>query len=210
MARVTVFRSLAYVSPLLVGFGVAAALAWTHDREPRRRLIWTGAVVGGALALLFLVSLFGGLGAFLPTALVLVAFAVLIAGTYLVPESLRLPPGVCQVAASLAAVFLVSTVFLLGPVVEHAEEAGLSGPAIYRRITLALSVNPFATLAYSVFGDEVLRGATLYHHVTRAADFQHGQPSWGWTALGYGLAGLLFGALAFGLREARRRWAAAP
>jgi len=201
------FRTLAYVSPLLVGFGMAAALAWTAERPLRRRAEWAGAVAAGAPVLLFLVSIFGNIGLFLPTALVLIAFAVLVWGLYLFMEALRLPPGICQVAASLAVAFLVGTVFLLGPVVQHAEEAGLSGEAIYRRITLALAVNPYATLAYSVFGEDLLRQPAFYDHITRAADFQHGQPRWGVTACGYALAGSALAAAAFGLGHARRRWA---
>ncbi|HXG63094.1 MAG TPA: hypothetical protein VNO22_17110 [Planctomycetota bacterium] len=203
------FRTMAYLAPLLLGLGVAAALALTSGRPPLRRAAWAAGTAGAGLLVLAAAALAGGVpGTLGPLAALLGTFLAFAAGLYLLGEELALPPEACQLVSSLAVVFLTSTVFLLGPVVRHAEEAGLSGEAIARRIEWALEVNPFAVTGYSIFGTALLHEPALYG--TGAADFQHAWPRWGRTALGYGAAALVLAGAAFGARAIRRRAFGAP
>jgi len=95
------FQVLGYLSPLLVGFGVPAALALTSGQPPKRRSTAAVAVVGGILLLLLLASFSDSPKLWPPLALLLVSLSLLFAGFYLLAESLRMPRELCQFLSGL-------------------------------------------------------------------------------------------------------------
>jgi hypothetical protein len=198
----SLFRTLAYLSPLAVGFGVSAALALTAERPPRRRARAAGAVVGGLLLLLLFASFGDAPRQWPPLAILLVSFAMLTSGIFLVCESAKAPREVSQIVAGLCVCFLVSTLFWMGPIIRASADAGATGEAIFGRITLAMGVNPFFTMAYSIFDDDLLHLPFFYR--TDLAGFQYDLPKWPATSAGYALAGAVLGALALGIRRARK------
>lgn len=195
----SLFETLAYLSPLAAGFGVAAALALTHGRPARRRLAAAGAVVGGILVLLLFASFADRPRLWFPLAVLIASFALLAAGLYLVGEAARAPREVSQILSGLGVCLLMSTVFWLGPIIRSMADAGASGEVLYRRISLAMSVNPYFVTAYSIFKADLLRLPFFYR--TDLAGFQSDLPSWPGTAAGYALAGALLGAISAGLRR---------
>jgi hypothetical protein len=198
----SLFRYAAYLAPLAVGFGVAAALAATWDRPVKRRLDVALSVTGGVLVLLALAAVTESAAALGKVAALVAALALLVAGIFALAAAFRLPPAVCQIVASLAVVGLMSTVFLMGPVIDHAERVGMPGDEIYRRITLALDLNPVMVMGYSAFGTDWLHGR-LYG--LGLADFQHGTPAWDATSVGYAVAGFACFAASLGLTALRLR-----
>jgi hypothetical protein len=194
------FEVLAYLSPLVLGFGVPAALALSRGAPPKRRLAAAGAVVLAVLGILLLASFSDSPKFWPPLAAVLVSVALLVAGIYLLAESIRIPRELCQILAGLALSFLMSTLFWAGPLVRAAADRGATGDAIYRRISLCLNVNPFFVIGYSIFDVDLIHGSALFYHMGMA-DFQHGTPSWGASSAGFAVAGLVFGALGAGLRR---------
>jgi hypothetical protein len=199
----SVFRTLAYLSPLIVGFGVAAALALTAGRPPKRRAIAAGAVPGGVLVLLLLTSFADSASFWFPVALLLLTFAMLVAGIYLLCEGVRAPREVSQIVAGLVVCFLMATIFIFGPIIRDSADAGASGATIASRITLAMDVNPFFVMGYSIFQSDLLYLPVFYK--TDLAGFQHGRPSWPATSAGYALAGVALASLGFGLRRVIKR-----
>jgi hypothetical protein len=197
------FRTLAYLSPLIVGFGIAAALALTAGSSPKRRAAAAGGVLLGVLALLLLASFADSPGLWPPLSLLLLSFAMLVAGLYLLCESARAPREVSQIAASLLVCFLVSTLFSFGPIIRDSADAGASGEAISRRISLAMDVNPFFVIGYSIFQSDLLYLPVFYR--TDLAGFQHAAPSWPATSAGYAIAGAAMAALSAGIRRAMKR-----
>jgi hypothetical protein len=189
------FRFISYLAPLLSGFGVAAALSLTRRLPWRRRVAWAGGTHGGVVVLLFGLSFVESVALFPAVALLLTAFAALVASVFLLVEFLGARREVCQLVSSLVVVALMGSVFLIEPVLENAVRAGLSGPAIGARITWILSVNPFMTTGLSIFGHDLLHVPAFYK--LDLAAFQHAPPRWGATSLGYGIAaGVLGGAAA--------------
>jgi hypothetical protein len=199
----SLFRTLAYLSPLFVGFGISAALALTSGKPPKRRAIAAGGVVGGVLVLLLLVSFGESVRLWFPLALLLLSFGILVAGIYLLCESARAPREVSQIVACLAVCFLMATIFIFGQIIRDSADAGASGPTIYKRITLAMDVNPFFVMAYSIFDTDLL--LTPYFYRTDLAGFQRGQPSWPATSAGYALAGAALLGIGLGVRRALKR-----
>ena len=199
----SVFRTLAYLSPLIVGFGVAAALALTAGKPPKRRAIVAGAVPGGVLVLLLLTSFADSASFWFPVALLLLTFAMLVAGIYLLCEGARAPREVSQIVAGLVVCFLMATIFIFGPIIRDSADAGASGATIASRITLAMDVNPFFVMGYSIFQSDLLYLPVFYR--TDLAGFQHGRPSWPATSAGYALAGVALASLGFGLRRVMKR-----
>ncbi|HLY12094.1 MAG TPA: hypothetical protein VKW04_22520, partial [Planctomycetota bacterium] len=108
------FQVLAYLSPLLVGFAVPAALSLTWGSPPTRRVAAAGGAVLGLLALLLAASFTDSPRHWLPLSAVLASLGLLVAGIYLLAESARLPRELCQVLAGLALCFLMSTLFWAG------------------------------------------------------------------------------------------------
>jgi hypothetical protein len=201
-----VLRVLAYLSPLAVGLGIPAALALGRLKPPRRRFAQSAAVLGATLLVLSPLAFSESLGAYLKLGLLLLGFAALVAGAYLLAEALGAAPELSQVAAGLLATALLSTVFCFKPLLVQAEERGLSEEQIARRIDLALDVNPFMVTGYSIFHDSLLHRASLYP--LQIEDFKHSYPHWGKTAAGYAGAGLAFFLAGLGARALRRRlWA---
>ncbi len=188
------FRLAAYAAPLLSGFGVAAALALSRGRPARGRAAWAGGVHGGILALLFLLSFAESVLLFPKVALLLTAFAALVAAAFLAVESLGARRELCQLAASLLVVALMGSVFVVEPVLENAVRARLPGPQIGTRLSLLLSVNPFMTLGLSVFGHDLLHVPAFYR--LDLAAYQHAPPRWGATSFGYAVAAGILGAAA--------------
>ena len=195
------FRFIAYVAPLLSGFGVAAALAWTRGLPWRRRAAWAGGAHGGVVLVLFFLSFVESVALFPAVALLLTAFAALVASVFLLAEFLGARREACQLVASLLVVALMGSVFLIEPVLENAVRAGLPGPSIGARITWILSVNPFMTTGLSIFGHDLLHVPAFYK--LDLAAFQHAPPRWGATSLGYAVAALVVG----GAAALRRRFA---
>ena len=195
----SLFRVFAYLAPLAVGFGIAAALALTAEKPPRKRAIAAGGVLGGVLLLLLLCSFGDSPALWFPVALLLLSFAMLVAGVYLLCEALRAPREVSQIVSGLVVCFLMSTLFWMGPIIRDSADAGASGEAIHRRITLAMGVNPYFTMAYSIFRDDLLHLPFFYK--TDLAGFQHDTPRWPATSAGFALAGLVLGAAAVSVRR---------
>lgn len=199
----SLYRTLAYLAPLIVGFGVAAALALTPDRAPKRRAVAAGSVLGGALFLLLIACLTDSPQTFVPLALLLASVAVFVAGQYLLLESARLPRELCQLLPGLVLCFLMSTLFWAAPLIRAAADRGATGEAIYRRITLSMDVNPFFVTGYSIFNADLLHDSPFFYRLGMA-DFQHGTPSWGASAAGFAILGLVLACLSVGLRRIRK------
>lgn len=195
----SLFRVLAYLSPLAVGFGVSAALALTAGKPSVRRGTAAGGVLGGILVLLLFCSFADSPLQWFPVALLLTSFAILIAGVYLLCESLRAPRELSQVVAGLVVCFLMSTLFWMGPVIRASADSGATGEAIDNRITWAMGVNPYFTMAYSIFHDDLLHLPFFYR--TDLAGFQHDVPRWPRTSAGFLLTGLVLGATAVSVRR---------
>lgn len=194
------FQVLGYLSPLLVGFGVPAALSLTAGRPPKRRIIAAGSVVGGVLVLLLLASFSDLPKTWLPLSILLASLGLLVAGVYLLAESVRLSHELCQILAGLALCVLMSTLFWAGPLIRAAADRGATGEAIYRRITVSLDVNPFFVIGYSIFNVDLIHSSAFFYRLGMA-DFQHGTPSWGMSSGGFAVIGLLLASLAVGLRR---------
>jgi len=206
-----VFRTLAYLAPLAVGFGVAAALALTRGRPVRRRLVAALCVLGVVVAALGLAAFAESAGAFMAVSMLMAGFALLTAGFFLFCEACGLPAGACQVAAGLVVAGLLGTAFLFGPVLRQAEESGMPMEDISRRITRTLEVNPFMVTGCSVFGRDPTHWRTFYP--LGLADYPSAPPRWRASAAGYALAGFAFfagavllAALRRGVGACRRRW----
>jgi uncharacterized membrane protein len=197
------FRALAYLSPFIVGFGTAAALALTAERPPKRRAIAVGGLLLGVLLLLLLTSFAESVRMWLPLSLLLLSFAMLVAGLYLLCESARAPREVSQIIAGLVVCLLMSTLFCFGPIIRNSADAGATGEAISRRLSLAMDLNPFFVMGYSIFQSDLLYLPVFYR--TDLAGFQHGAPSWPATSAGYALAGVAMAALSAGIRRATKR-----
>lgn len=199
----TLFRYVAYMAPLAIGFGVAAALAFTWEKTLRRRILASLAVAGAVLVFLAAAAITESFPAWVAVSAVVLGLAVLVVGLFCLAAAFRLPPEACQIVASLAVVGLMGTVFCFGPVLHHAEEVGMPGDEIYRRITLALDVNPIMVMGYSVFDDPLLHKPAFYG--LGLADYQHGTPRWRVTAAGYALAGFVLFAFSLALAALRLR-----
>jgi hypothetical protein len=202
----TFFRFAAYLAPLAVGFGVAAALALSAGKPWRRRIAAPLGVTGGVLLLLAPMAFTESLSSFGRLAALLGGLAALVAGTHLFFEALRLPAPACQAAACLVVVALMTTVFWFGPILEHAEETGAPAGQIHRRITLALDANPMMVTGYSVFGEDPLHDHPVFYRLG-LADYQHGKPSWDRTAPAYAVAGFALFAASLALVALRLRFA---
>jgi uncharacterized membrane protein len=198
----SVFRTLAYLSPFMVGFGVAAALALTAERPPKRRAVTAGTVVGAVLVLLLLVSFADSVKLWLQVALLIVPFALLVAGIYLLCEAAKAPREVSQVVAGLAVCVLMSTVFVFGPIIRDTADTGASGAAISQRIGLMMDVSPLMVMGESIFGDDLLHRPYIYR--LDLAGYQHPNPSWPATSAGYGLVGAALVGVSLGLRRLRK------
>lgn len=198
------FQTLAYLSPLLLSFGLAAALALTADAPPKRRLLAAGATAGGPLAVLLLLSFGDSPARWVPVAVLLLSLGLLTAGVLLLCEALRAPRPVPQIAAGLVTCFLMSTLYWAGPLIRAAADHNADGAAISRRITLSMAANPFFVMAYSIFDTDLLHLPLFYH--MGMADYASEPPRWGVSSAGFAAAGLVLLALAAGLR----RFAAKP
>jgi hypothetical protein len=198
----SLFRTLAYLSPFIVGFGVPAALALTAERPPKRRAVAAGAVVGAVLMLLLLVSFADSVKLWLQVALLIVPFALLVAGIYLLCEAAKAPREVSQIVAGLAVCVLMSTVFVFGPIIRDTADTGASGEAISRRIGLMMEVSPLMVMGESIFGDDLLHRPYIYR--LDLAGYQHPNPSWPATSAGYGVVGAALVGVSIGLRRLRK------
>ena len=199
-----VFRILAYLAPLAVGFGIPAAMSLTRGKTTWRRLFWAASVFGAILLILAPVALSSGeFVEWLELAVLLASFAVLIAGLCLLTESIGLPGEAGQIAAGLLSVTLMASVFWFSPILERQVEEGTTAAAVHDRISLALAVNPFMTTGYSIFKEDVLVERAFYGLGIR--DYQFSDPRWGMTALGYALVGGILAGLAWAVWSVRRR-----
>lgn len=199
------FVLAAYLAPPAAGLGVAAALALTRGRPPRRRLVAALAVLGAVLLLLGGSSLTGSLRAFHASALLTAGFAILVAGFFLFAEALRLPSEAPQILSGLLVAALLASPFLFAPALRRAEEKGASMEAISRGVTRTLEVNPFMAAGYSIFGRDLLRSRTFY--VLGLESYPFAPPRWGASAAGFALAGFALFSGAVCLAALRLRWA---
>jgi hypothetical protein len=181
------FRLFAYLAPAAAGLGVAAALALTRGRPPRRRLVAALATLGAVLVPLGLAAFAESLSAFHAVALLTTGFAILVAGFFLFTEALRLPAEAGQVLSGLLVAALFSSPFLYAPALQRAEERGESMESISRGVTRTLEVNPFMVAGYSVFGRDLLRSRTFY--TLGLESYPFGTPRWGASAAGFAVAG---------------------
>jgi hypothetical protein len=193
------FQTLAYLSPLILGFGIAAALALTADRPPKKRLLAAGGVLAGLLAVLLLTSVASTPKAWLPVSIVLLSLGLLTSGVYLLCESARAPRELSQIAAGLVVCFLMSTLFWAGPLIRAAADHRADGASISRRISLSMDVNPFFVMAYSIFDVDLLHQPLFYN--MGMADYVSSPPRWGVSSAGFAVAGAVLLALAAGLRR---------
>lgn len=203
------FRILACLAPPAAGLAVTAALALTRGRSLRRRLVVSLSALGAVLAALGIGAVPDAFRGYPAAALLTAAFAALLAGFFLLGESLGLSSLLSQLAAGLLASGLVGSVFLFAPLLRHAEESGWTMEEISLAVTRTLEVNPFMALGYSVFNCDLLRSRTFYPLGLESYPFAI--PRWERTATGYAVTGFLFFAAGIGgraLREAlypRRR-----
>lgn len=193
------FRTLAYLSPLLLGFALPTALAYTSGKPLKHRLVASASVVFGILTLLLFASFADRPRQWFPVAVVLLSLGLLVAGVFLAAESARAPREICLGLAGLVTCLLMSTLFWLGPIVRTLAEGNSSGETVYRRITLLMDVNPFFVMAYSVFDQDLMH--TPFFYGMGLADFQRGTPSWGASSAGFAAAGLVLAAVATGVRR---------
>jgi hypothetical protein len=198
----TLFRTLAYLSPFILGFGIAAALAWTAGRPPKRRAIAAGSVVGVVLALLLFASIADAPKQWAPVAIVLITFSGLIAAVYLFCESIRAPREVSQIVAGLVVCLLLSTAFVFGPLIRASADTGASGAAISSRMSMMMDVNPFFVMGESIFAEDLLHTPYLYR--LDLAGFQHVLPSWPATSAGYAIVGAALAGVAVLLNRRRK------
>ena len=138
-----------------------------------------------------------------PLGFLVLSLALLTAGVYLLCEAARAPREVSQIVASLVTCALMASTFCLGPLIRNAAEEGASGGSTYRRISLAMDVNPFFVTGYSIFNVDLLH--TPFFYRMGLADFQHGTPAWGPSCAGFAIAGAALAGLAFGLRRLTQR-----
>jgi len=195
------FRYLAYLSPLLLGFALPTALAYTDRKPLKHRLVASASVVFGLLTLLLLASFLDSPRQWFPVAVLLLSLSLLVGGVFLLAESARAPREICQGVAGLVMVLLMSTLFWMAPIVRAVAEGGSGGGGrTYARITFLMDVNPFFVMAYSVFDQDLMH--TPFFYSTGLADFQRGTPAWGPSSAAFAAAGLLLAGAATGLRRA--------
>ena len=197
------FRTLAYLSPLIVGFGIAAALALTNEKPWRRRLCVVGVVLGSMVLLLAVAAVTETFLALLEVSVLLIAFAALVAGLFFLGEACGLPREVSQILCGVLVVALMSTVFWAGPIIRDSPDQ--SAAATHDRITDAVAANPYLVMGYSIFNFNPLHGDAL--RPLGLHDYQFDWPSWKRTSGGYALFGLLFFGAGMGVRAVRKRLA---
>ena len=210
----TVFRCMAYLTPLLAGLAVAASLAWAEIREKpvKTRVLLGAAVFGGFSALLLILWIPSGesFGAWPATVGFSLATSLFAVGILRFLRGFRLPPVGAQIVSSLLLILLFCAVFALGPVVAAADEASLPGEERTRIIHRIIAVCPYPVMSASIFNDNPLTHPILY--ATEAADYYDPGfiPAWTGTAFGYALAGLVFFGLGLGLDLAWAKFMAKP
>jgi len=195
----SLFRTLAYLSPLILGFGIGAALALTAGRPPKRRLIAAGGVLVGLLVALLLASFADSPKSWLPLSLLLTSLGLLTAGVYLLSESARAPRELSQTLAGLVMCLLLSTLFWAGPLIRAAADHNADGASISRRISLSMDLNPFFVMGYSIFDVDLLHRPLFYN--MGMADYVSTPPRWGASSAGFAAAGLVLLTIAAGLRR---------
>lgn len=193
-----IFVWAAFVSPLLAGFLVPAALAWSADRPARHRLRAFGIAAGIPLLLLLLLSLPESLSRGLAAAGITLSVSLLSAGLYLLLESLRASPSAAQAAASLVAPALIASLFVVGPGIPDSGD----GATISSRITWLLALNPYSVLAYAVFDTDLLTLRVFYSN--HLAGYPYGVPRLIPGMLFLALPGLALAGAAFLIRRSRR------
>jgi hypothetical protein len=199
------FRVLAYMAPLGVGLGLAAAVSLSEGKSPRSRLLSILGVWGGALLILLVSSLSESLVAWLKIAVILTSFGAFVVGLSLLGESLRVPREVTQVVSGVLVIALVGSVFWMGPLIREAADTDPGGKATYRRITIAVAASPYLVMGYSVFAHDPLHSTDLYS--LGLHDYPYEKPGWGgpsgvYAGVGVGLYLLSRGARALGKRGA--------
>jgi hypothetical protein len=188
---VIAFRIAALALPLAAAFLAPALLAWRPG--------WKAATIGHA-ALCAPVILLGlisgaGLATLLGVVVLATAFTLLASGIHL---------AMGQVAAGVAACLLTASVFFAPQAVDDAIEKKQVA-AIPSRINLCFSVSPWAGMASSPLGMDVLHDfRSLYR--AHLADYAGVRiPGWTGLAAGYALIGVVVGGAGLALRRRFRR-----
>ena len=117
--------------------------------------------------------------------LLLAAFAALLLGVFFLLSSLGASAPLCQLAASLASILLLGTLFCTNGIIEGCQGAGLRDWLVQAAVT----VNPVSTLAKSVCGLDMLRGRIMYDLSVIPSYYRFSYTSWQKMALGYLLVG---------------------
>jgi len=200
-----VFELAAFMAPLVAGIAVPGALAWTAGRPPSRRAIVAGAATGALLAIVALASIGHPVRQLGPVLAITLSVAMLSAAVALLAEAAGGRPAVAQLCGGLAVCALYASVVLFGPMLDHAATAELDGPAVGRRVTLLLELNPLSTAAIDVFRDDLYHRPVFY--ALDFASYQHEPPRWTSAVGRYALLTAVVGALAAGVFVLRRRLA---
>ena len=197
------FRLLASSSPLVVGLGLAWAMAQTEGKPLRTRLRAVLGGWGGTLGILLLASFSESVVAWVKIAAILSAFGGFVVGLSLLGESLRVPREVTQVLSGILVVALVGSVFWLGPLIREAADTDPGGKATYRRISMTVAASPYMVMGYSVFAHDPLHSTDLY--ALGLHDYLYEKPGWIGPSGAYAALGLLLGLLSRGAVELRKR-----
>lgn len=179
------FQLVSLALPMAAAFAFPALIAW----KPGWRV---PTIAGGGIALLALllgIVSGAGWGAAFSALLLTTAFVLLAVGAHFAAG---------PVASGLLVVVLHATLFAGGPWVDEAIVRN-DAPAISRRVETLVAVNPYAVMASSVFGIDVLR--IPMHYGSSFADYRTTYPNWPPTALGYVLAGGALGAVGWARRK---------
>ena len=183
----SIFRLVALISPIVVGFIIPFLIAITVNRVNRHRTAIIRCVLFLLIlfAILYVLSIVCGEYAvtFAKLAVFLSAFAVLIFSLFYLLSALRLPSLISQVVIYLVVILMVGTIFWFNPIIENAESSGLSSEDITDRANLALALNPYVVVG-SILNMDVMRFNILYSS-SLIAKYNFRYTSWTTVAIWY-------------------------
>jgi len=188
---VIAFRIAALALPLAAAFLAPALLAW----KPGWRAATLGHVALCALVLLLGLIAGAGIATLLGVVVLATSFAILASGIHLAAG---------QVPAGLAACLISASVFFAPQAVDDAIQKR-EVAVISSRINFCFSMSPWAAVASSLLGMDVLHDfRSLYRfHLADYADVR--MPTWGDLAAAYSILGIVVGGAGLALRRKFRR-----
>jgi hypothetical protein len=188
----SVFRTLAYASPVIVGFALPCVLALARERSWPRRAYFAAAPISvvAMVALLFVTWTFSGerFARLLEVSCFLLAYGAFLFGLFHFAMGFGLPPVVAQIVAGVVVVLMAGTVFYFDPILEHAIETNAPREQLQSRIDAAMEWNPYVVVATSIFDEDVLTRRVLYSR-TLLSDLPRSYPQWPQVALAYVILG---------------------